>query len=153
MKLISLFFILFLLLGCSSKEVLKSGSYTILFKTDSFKFYDSGFINQNRKSISARISELRKLGYQIDFKRKPQPHYKLQKQDTTEVKILKMLEERKLWNKKINIDNIAKLLKVSRESIIDDLVKIRKKYPLIQINNNEVIILQKLVKNQNYLNA
>ncbi len=55
MKLISLFFAIFLFLGCSSKEVLKSGSYTILFKTNSFKFYDSGFINQNKKSISIKI--------------------------------------------------------------------------------------------------
>ena len=55
MKLILLFFTIFLFLGCSSKEVLKSGSYTILFKTNSFKFYDSGFINQNKKSISVKI--------------------------------------------------------------------------------------------------
>jgi len=99
-------------------------------------------LRQNRKSISARISELRKLGYNITYKRKPTPHYKLQKAEPMDVKILRILDEKNLWNTTLHIDKLAKFLRTDEETIIEGLVKIRKKYLLIQMNNNEVIISQ-----------
>lgn len=54
MKLFFSILVIFFI-GCSNKIVLNSASYTILFKTEKFKFYDSGFINQNTNSIKVQI--------------------------------------------------------------------------------------------------
>ncbi len=54
MKLFFSILVLFFI-GCSNKQVLTSESYTILFKSKKFKFYDSGFINQHNNSLKVQI--------------------------------------------------------------------------------------------------
>ena len=52
---IILFSLLFLLSGCALKQKPISASRTIVFKTPSIKFYDSGFITEYRDHIKLEI--------------------------------------------------------------------------------------------------
>lgn len=78
----------------------------------------------SRKSISARISELRKKGYRIVYYRKPKSHYILFKEQRLEQKILSFISKRKLWGATVNYDNLAKGLKMNKEALIEGLVEV-----------------------------
>lgn len=91
-------------------------------------------------TITSRVAELRKLGYDIDTVEKLKSYYVLKKQSPIAEKILATINEKNLWSKTIHIDAFAKNLNITRQSLIDGLISISKKHKLIQLSNNEVVV-------------
>jgi len=64
-----LLFIIFLFFSaCSTKQYEKSRSATIVFKTDSLRFYDVGFIKQTKNTTDVELFEVGQVVLKIEMK-------------------------------------------------------------------------------------
>ena len=64
-KILVLFFIALLLVGCSPKQ-LSSSSATVLFKANGLKFYDKGFITKYTDKVNLTIFSFGKIVLSLD---------------------------------------------------------------------------------------
>ena len=85
-------------------------------------------------SIRARISELRKLGYEIE---KSHGKYTLNEKQS---KIETWLKSNNQYNKTININNISSDLKIPVSEVQSEIGKLFKRYHILQISKEDIKI-------------
>jgi len=91
------------------------------------------------KNIQARISELRKDGYNIELKPITVQKYILVNEDTS-LKIIKFIDANKLFNKSISLNKLARELNITVEEAQVAIGKLFDKYGIIQLDKDNIII-------------
>ena len=100
----------------------------------------------SKTGIRGRISELRKQGYNIELGSGSVKKYILNKKESSNGnKVLSFIEKRNLFGIILEIDKLAKKLKLSNDIIEKELIALYKDNRVIQISNNKVIIKNKKV--------
>lgn len=85
------------------------------------------------KSISARISELRKKGYKIIIEK---GKYKLIEQN----KIQNYIKEKSLYERPLSVKDLSKKLELSEEETIRELLPLLKDRKVFQISNEKIMV-------------
>ena len=92
----------------------------------------------SRDGLRGRISELRKMGYEIDFSMPTEREYSLVLKPKD--KILLWMKEKKSYGKTINIDVMSRELKIPRDVIEVALSEMFLTHNVTQLSNNSFII-------------
>jgi len=87
--------------------------------------------------IRGRISEIRKLGYEIN---KVDGKYRLDEDRLTAEKLLSYVESNKLYGQKIKVSMLMNELDMSHEKLTDILSKLYHRKQLLQVTKDVVII-------------
>ena len=87
-------------------------------------------------SIRARISDLRKLGYEIE---KSHGKYTLNEKQS---KIESWLKTNNQYNKTININNISSALKIPVSEVESEISKLFKRYHILQLSKEDIKIIR-----------
>jgi hypothetical protein len=59
--------IAFFIIGCSTKQPVRSSSHTVIFKTPAMKFYDKGFITKYDDHINLTVYNIGQLVLYLDI--------------------------------------------------------------------------------------
>ena len=95
--------------------------------------------------IRGRISEMRKLGFDIVYTEVTEKKYILLNDATDENKVIEYIEKKRLFDKVLNVNVLAKNVGLS----FDDITKViselfeDNRYSIVQLSNNTIKILKK----------
>jgi biotin operon repressor len=92
--------------------------------------------------IRGRISEIRKLGYDIDYEIVEEKKYVLKK--TREQKLLNFLKDKRLYGQAIDIKKVARYMEVPVDDVIKEISELfnSNEYTVMQVSNNKVKIFE-----------
>lgn len=97
---------------------------------------------QSPDGLRGRISEIRKLGYDIKLQEKIEKKYCLISKPPENVdKILDWLEEKRLFGKVVSYLTISEQLDISVKDVEDAIVEIFKTHGVVQMSKNSVKVL------------
>lgn len=90
--------------------------------------------------IRGRISEMRKLGYDIDYELVEEKRYILKHQ--SKQKLIKFLDEHNLYGREINIDVVGKRIQLNMEEMTTAVSKLFADplYDVTQMSNTKIIV-------------